>query len=71
MAHKSRLRLAKIAEHQRKYECCQVCGCTDLEACMTEEGPCHWVAPGLCSNPECVAKVTAQVASGKDVYLLG
>jgi len=28
---------------------CKVCGCTDDNACITEEGPCHWVMRGLCS----------------------
>ncbi|MGG4106724.1 hypothetical protein AAXB25_22760 [Paenibacillus lautus] len=22
---------------------CQTCGCTDTNACVTEEGPCFWV----------------------------
>lgn len=29
---------------------CEVCGCTDSNACMTPSGPCHWVRPGLCSG---------------------
>lgn len=28
---------------------CTGCGCTDDHACITEHGPCSWVAPGLCS----------------------
>lgn len=28
---------------------CRVCGCTELEACETEAGPCQWAAEGLCS----------------------
>jgi len=28
---------------------CKVCGCTDDNACITEEGHCHWVMKGLCS----------------------
>ncbi len=28
---------------------CRVCGCTDDHACMTNEGPCHWVEEDLCS----------------------
>jgi hypothetical protein len=31
---------------------CKICGCTDEKPCMTAEGPCHWILPGLCS--ECV-----------------
>ncbi len=29
---------------------CRVCGCCDYQACMTEDGPCHWVEPDLCSG---------------------
>lgn len=28
---------------------CRVCGCTDTQACMTEEGPCFWLEEDLCS----------------------
>ena len=28
---------------------CRVCGCTDDRACVTEFGPCHWIAKDLCS----------------------
>lgn len=28
---------------------CRLCGCTDAAACVTAAGPCHWVAPDLCS----------------------
>ncbi len=28
---------------------CRICGCTWDNACMTEEGPCHWVETDLCS----------------------
>lgn len=28
---------------------CEICGCTEARACVTEDGPCHWVRPGLCS----------------------
>lgn len=28
---------------------CTECGCTDDQACVTDEGPCSWVQPGLCS----------------------
>lgn len=41
---------------------CRHCGCTDDRACMTEEGPCAWVEPGLCSacaliSPELFAEL--------------
>lgn len=72
MAHRSRLRRQVIAALERK---CSVCGCTDTNPCILEEDGnlcCSWVAADLCSNPDCVEKVTAQVAGGhKDVYLLG
>lgn len=28
---------------------CQSCGCTESTPCVTDAGPCHWVAPGYCS----------------------
>jgi hypothetical protein len=28
---------------------CRTCGCTDNNACMTDDGPCWWVEPDLCS----------------------
>lgn len=35
---------------------CQVCGCTELSACVTPAGPCEWIAPGvLCSA--CLDKI--------------
>lgn len=29
---------------------CRVCGCTQNNACLTADGPCHLVAPDLCSG---------------------
>lgn len=29
---------------------CHHCGCTDMQACVDERGPCWWVEPGLCSH---------------------
>jgi hypothetical protein len=55
MAQSSRLR--KTVSRRA----CVFCGCTDDNACMTETGPCYWVGPGLCSNPECLAKVTVHL----------
>ncbi len=37
---------------------CRVCGCTDSQACMTDDGPCHWVEPDLCSG--CAGKEGGQ-----------
>lgn len=28
---------------------CRICGCTDDQPCITEEGPCYWVMKDLCS----------------------
>lgn len=28
---------------------CRVCGCSEFNACMTDNGPCHWVEKDLCS----------------------
>jgi hypothetical protein len=34
---------------------CRYCGCTDFHACVLADGdPCHWYAPGVCSNPKCI-----------------
>jgi len=35
-----------LAEQEQK---CRVCGCTETNACMTGEGPCHWAEADLCS----------------------
>jgi hypothetical protein len=34
---------------------CIICGCSQLRACATSEGPCHWVDRHLCSA--CVGAV--------------
>ena len=26
---------------------CRGCGCTETQACMTDNGPCAWVAPDV------------------------
>jgi hypothetical protein len=28
---------------------CRECGCTDGRPCMTDDGPCGWSEPGLCT----------------------
>jgi len=28
---------------------CRVCGCSEFNACVGEDGPCHWVEKDLCS----------------------
>ena len=33
---------------------CRVCGCMEFSACLTEDGPCYWAEPDLCSA--CVGK---------------
>jgi hypothetical protein len=45
---------------------CRICGCTDFEACRTEEGPCYWVSENLCS--EC-AETSEQLHEALDVGL--
>lgn len=41
-----------------KPQVCRVCDCTDITACIGEDGlPCHWVEPDLCSH--CNAKLMA------------
>jgi hypothetical protein len=42
---------------------CKVCGCDDLHACHTPEGPCHWVLDDLCSA--CVIKLKPGEHAGK------
>jgi hypothetical protein len=29
---------------------CRVCSCVETRACITFNGPCYWVEPGLCSG---------------------
>ena len=31
------------------YDKCRICGCTQNNACITNEGPCWWVGDGICS----------------------
>ena len=41
-------------------EKCRVCGCTELNPCITDAGePCAWLDfdHTLCSNPQCVARI--------------
>ncbi len=46
----------KKAKKKTEIRTCRKCGCTNDKPCMTEEGPCHWVEPDLCSA--CVDKKT-------------
>jgi|SoiMethySBSTD1v2_1073268.scaffolds.fasta_scaffold06035_31 hypothetical protein len=32
---------------------CKACGCSELQACMTEDGPCWWITDELCSGCGC------------------
>lgn len=43
--------------HAPPVRACAVCGCTDVTPCVTDEGPCRWIEPDLCS-----ACVTTDVA---------
>lgn len=56
MTHRSRLSQS-IARSELE---CIVCGCTQEDPCILEDGPCHWHTPGLCSNPACLAEIQAQ-----------
>lgn len=31
------------------FERCRLCGCSEMDACWDEAGPCSWIAPGLCT----------------------
>lgn len=31
-------------------ERCSLCGCTNDNACLTQDGPCHWAAAEICSS---------------------
>jgi len=44
---------------------CRFCGCTEKHGCVLSTScygaeVCHWIAPGVCSNPECVEKAYAE-----------
>ena len=41
-------------------QACRHCGCTENDACETEDGPCHWVSEDVCSNPDCIAAEEAE-----------
>jgi len=51
-----RFELGQLVERQKLLEAgaseqkCRVCGCDELHACQTDEGPCHWVEDDLCSG---------------------
>lgn len=47
-----------IEELQQERKC-RVCGCTQLRACITDDGPCHWVEDDLCCA--CVDKEDSHV----------
>lgn len=43
---------------------CRFCGCTEMNACQTPDGPCHWVLEDVCSNPPCVRKACRELLGG-------
>lgn len=47
---------------------CRICGCTQNNACMTADGPCHWIETRLCSAPACA--VHARKLTDADAFLL-
>lgn len=38
---------------------CKICGCTDSRACVDEDGPCHWPAPGVDVCSSCANKLNS------------
>lgn len=38
--------VSAVATHEMA---CRGCGCTESNACRTDNGPCHWVEADLCS----------------------
>ena len=38
---------------------CRICGCTELQPCMTEDGPCAWLhlEQTMCTNPRCIGEM--------------
>lgn len=52
-----------LAQNPTHSSRCKHCGCTETRACDTPEGPCHWVAPEVCSAAACVAKETDAAAA--------
>jgi len=40
---------------------CRKCGCTEAAACQTDEGPCYWVYPDLCSACATQKQINAAV----------
>lgn len=38
-----------FSQHPETEWICRGCGCTQYRACETEDGPCRWAEPGLCS----------------------
>jgi hypothetical protein len=48
---------------------CIICGCSQLQACQTEGGPCHWVGEQLCSG--CVGAVCVIGQPGIIVFTNG
>lgn len=43
------MREAREGDQMDKVRACRVCGCTDDQACETDQGPCSWVDKDLCS----------------------
>ena len=41
---------------------CRVCGCTDFDQCVSEDGPCEWVEADLCSS--CALLVPGSAVEG-------
>lgn len=52
---------------------CEICGCTDQDACWDEaQGqPCHWVSPGLCSTCAHIDQALRLLPHGTEKERLG
>lgn len=48
--------LLRLTGGSESEEICRCCGCTFDDPC---DPPCDWAAPGLCDNPDCLAKAQA------------
>ena len=58
----------KIKNKRTKVRKCRICGCTEDNPCIDENGDtCSWVdgKKDLCSNPECVKKASEDIAGAK------
>lgn len=53
----------------KKLRTCRVCGCTELNPCVTSAGACRWIEASLCSAPSCA--IHARAITDADAPHLG